>query len=144
MNKYTLIIIFTLFSSLGMTAQELKPYHIHNSNYEHFLKKDLIKTNFKKMLKEPKKYQGKHINVKGFLVIDDSKASLFKNEKEYSNHLSGLKVQMYKLLLTNEEADFLQESCSNKNVSIDGTFNKNQKETDSYSGSFSNICIIPI
>ena len=77
-------------------------------------------------------------------MIDDSKVILFKNKNEYQNHLNGLKVQMYKLLLTNEEADFLQESCSNKKVSIDGTFNKNSKEPDSYNGSFSNICIIPI
>lgn len=144
MNKYTFIIIFTLFSCLGITAQEIKPYHIHNSNYEQFLTKDLIKTNFKKILKDPKKYQGKHINVKGFLVIDDSRFVLFKDENEYNNHLMGLKVEKYKLLLSKEEVDFLKDSCNKIVTNIYGTFDKNQKETDSYSGSFSNICIIPI
>lgn len=145
MEKYALIIIFILSTFSSVTAQELKPYHIHNGKYEHFLNRDLINTNFKKILKKPEKYQGKHINVRGFLVINKSKALLFENENEYQNHLNGLKVQKYKLLLTNEEAVFLQESCSNKKASIDGTFSVNLKEEpDGYNGTFSNICIVPI
>jgi len=143
MKKY-IFIIFTFFSCLSIKAQELKPYHIHNGKYEHFLTKDLVNTNFKKILKSPEKYQGKHINLEGFLVIDDSKVILFKNENEYQNYLKGLKVQIYKLFLTNEEADFLKSSCNKITANIYGTFDKNSKEPDSYNGSFSNICIIPI
>ena len=143
MKKYVLI-IFTFFSCLNITAQELKPYHIHNGKYEHFLTKDLLKTNFKKILKVPEKYQEKHINIKGFLVIDDSRFVLFEDENEYNNHLNGLKVQKYKLLLSKEEINFLKGSCNKIIANIYGTFHRNQKEADSYSGSFSNICIIPI
>lgn len=145
MKKHFLLLIFILSAFSTVTAQELKPYHIHNGKYEHFLTRDLINTNFKEILKKTEKYQGKHINVRGFLVINKSKAFLFENENKYQNHLNGLKVQKYKLLLTTEEADFLQESCNKISTNIYGTFSVNMKEEpDGYNGTFSNICIVPI
>ena len=145
MKQYFLISILSLLACFNATSQELKPYHIHNRNYEHFLTKDLINANFKKILKTPEKYQGKYINVKGYLVIDSSISVIYESEKDFQNYLKGLKVQRYKLLLSLNESSFLKDSCSNKNVSIQGTFSETVKdEVDGYNGTFSNICIIPI
>lgn len=136
MRKIFFLIFILIGNCLIMSAQDRERYHIYNEKYEHHL--EVGSTTFKKLEKLPQKYHNKHIELKGYLIINqDNKSFIFKNKQDFKNFNKGLAVSKYQIIMSDQEAEFIKESCSHRKVVIYGTF-------DQKMNSFSNVVIIPV
>ena len=119
-----------------MYAQALKQFNIENANNS---KEKPIKVTLKKLSKNPEKYHGKVVSVRGFITMEYEGTAVFKNEKEYLNR-QNKRNSKYWLMISTKDLYKLEEECSYKDATITGQFNSTFKgHFEMYNGSIWNI-----
>ena len=119
-----------------MYAQALKQFNIENANNS---KEKPINVTLKKLSKNPEKYHGKVVSVRGFITMEYEGTAVFKNEKEYLNR-QNKRNSKYWLMISTKDLYKLEEECSYKDATITGQFNSTFKgHFEMYNGSIWNI-----
>ncbi len=119
-----------------MYAQALKQFNIENANNS---KEKPIKVTLKKLSKNPEKYHGKVVSVRGFITMEYEGTAVFKNEKEYLNR-QNKRNSKYWLMISTKDLYKLEKECSYKDATITGQFNSTFKgHFEMYNGSIWNI-----
>lgn len=119
-----------------MYAQALKQFNIENANNS---KEKPINVTLKKLSKNPEKYNGKVVSVRGFITMEYEGTAVFKNEKEYLNR-QNKRNSKYWLMISTKDLYKLEEECSYKDATITGQFNSTFKgHFEMYNGSIWNI-----
>lgn len=130
-------LFFIFFSNfIIMCAQTLKQFNIENANNS---TEKPIKVSLKKLSKNPEKYLGKVVSVRGFIIIEYEGTAVFKNEKEYLNR-KNKQFRRYWLMISTKDLYKLDEECTYKYATITGQFISTFKgHFEMYDGSIWNI-----
>lgn len=136
MKKVVFLFFIFLSNWMVMYAQALKQFNIENANNS---KEKPINVTLKKLSKNPEKYNGKVVSVRGFITMEYEGTAVFKNEKEYLNR-QNKRNSKYWLMISTKDLYKLEEECSYKDATITGQFNSTFKgHFEMYNGSIWNI-----
>ena len=136
MKKVVFLFFIFLSNWMVMYAQALKQFNIENANNS---KEKPINVTLKKLSKNPEKYHGKVVSVRGFITMEYEGTAVFKNEKEYLNR-QNKRNSKYWLMISTKDLYKLEEECSYKDATITGQFNSTFKgHFEMYNGSIWNI-----
>lgn len=132
MKKYLLFIF--LISSKSFCQSPLVKFNEENKvDYS----ENAIKVSIIQLISNPEKYDGKFIDVTGFIKIEFEGTALYLHQEDYKNHIFNNSIW---LNISKDKIYEFEKECSEKYGSITGTFKAELKgHFGAFSGTITNI-----